>query len=80
MPAVAEAPLAAVRVPEAFLDLAECPRAAVLTTTTKDGYPQTSVVWCDLERGSGKAGDILRINTIAAFAKSRRNSRMRSAP
>ncbi|MBI3752101.1 MAG: pyridoxamine 5'-phosphate oxidase family protein [Chloroflexi bacterium] len=63
------------RVPESFLDLAECPRAAVLTTLTKDGYPQTSVVWCDLERASDDADDLLRINTMAGFAKTRNMAR-----
>jgi PPOX class probable F420-dependent enzyme len=64
---------ASARLPEAFLDLVECPPVAALTTITKDGYPQTSVVWCDLERGPER--DLVRINTMAAFAKARNMAR-----
>ena len=38
---------------------------AALTTIGRDGYPQTSVVWCDLE------GDLVRVNTMVGFAKER---------
>jgi len=55
----------AVAIPAAFRDLAECPRVAALSTIGPDGYPQTSVVWCDLE------GDAVRVNTMAGFAKER---------
>jgi PPOX class probable F420-dependent enzyme len=75
VPVAIEAAPRATRVPDAFVDLAECPPAAVLTTITKDGYPQTSVVWCDLERGPADVGDILRINTMAGFAKTRNMAR-----
>ena len=61
------------RIPEAFVDLVECPPVAALTTITKDGYPQTSVVWCDLERGPDH--DLVRVNTMAAFAKARNMAR-----
>jgi PPOX class probable F420-dependent enzyme len=36
-----------------------------LTTIGADGYPQTSVVWCDLDGGH------LRVNTMRGFAKER---------
>jgi PPOX class probable F420-dependent enzyme len=64
---------ATTRIPEPFVDLVECPPVAALTTITKDGYPQTSVVWCDLERGSER--DLVRVNTMAAFAKARNMAR-----
>jgi Pyridoxamine 5'-phosphate oxidase len=53
-------------------DLAQCPPAAALTTVTRGGYPQTSVVWCDFD------GQCLRVNTMRGFAKEqnmRRNPR-----
>ena len=53
------------RIPAAYRDLVECPPVAALTTIGADGYPQTSVVWCDAE------GDIVRINTMRGFAKER---------
>jgi predicted pyridoxine 5'-phosphate oxidase superfamily flavin-nucleotide-binding protein len=34
-------------IPASHRDLVECPPLAALTTVTKDGYPQTSVVWSD---------------------------------
>jgi hypothetical protein len=37
---------------------------AALTTVTPDGYPQTSVVWCDFD------GVCVRVNTMRGFAKS----------
>jgi PPOX class probable F420-dependent enzyme len=36
-----------------------------LTTLMPDGYPQTSVVWCDFD------GTYLRINTMKGFQKER---------
>lgn len=54
-----------VDIPASHLDLAECPPVAALTTMTLDGYPQTSVVWCDFD------GVCIRINTMRGFAKER---------
>ena len=51
--------------PPSHRDLAECPPVAALSTITASGYPQTSVVWCDVE------GDLLRVNTMGGFAKER---------
>ena len=53
------------RVPASHRDLAECPPVAALTTINPDGYPQTSVVWCDLE------GGFVRVNTMRGFRKER---------
>lgn len=55
----------AARIPLSHLDLAECPRVAALSTVTADGYPQTSVVWCDVD------GECIRVNTMHGFAKER---------
>jgi len=52
-------------IPSAQRDLAECPPVAALTTVMPDGYPQTSVVWCDFD------GECMRINTMRGFAKER---------
>lgn len=38
---------------------------AALTTIGLDGYPQTSVVWCDFD------GECVRVNTMRGFAKER---------
>jgi PPOX class probable F420-dependent enzyme len=38
---------------------------AALTTVMSNGYPQTSVVWCDFD------GRHVRVNTMAGFAKER---------
>ena len=53
------------RIPPSHRDLAECPPVAALTTVTADGYPQTSVVWCDFD------GAYVRVNTMRDFAKAR---------
>lgn len=53
------------QIPESHADLAECPPIAALTTMTADGYPQTSVVWCDFD------GECVRVNTMRGFAKER---------
>lgn len=45
---------AADEIPASHRDLVECPTVAALTTVTVDGYPQTSVVWCDFA-GKGRA-------------------------
>jgi PPOX class probable F420-dependent enzyme len=52
-------------IPVSHRDLAECPPVAALTTVAADGYPQTSVVWCDFD------GEFVRINTMRGFAKER---------
>ena len=52
-------------VPASHSDLVECPPVAALTTIGPDGYPQTSVVWCDLD------GRYVQVNTMASFAKAR---------
>jgi PPOX class probable F420-dependent enzyme len=53
------------RIPPSHLDLVECPPVAALTTVMSNGYPQTSVVWCDFD------GRHVRVNTMAGFAKER---------
>ena len=53
------------QIPASHRDLVECPPVAALTTVGADGYPQTSVVWCDFE------GGYLRVNTMRGFAKER---------
>ncbi|MBO0815485.1 MAG: TIGR03618 family F420-dependent PPOX class oxidoreductase [Actinobacteria bacterium] len=53
------------QIPASHRDLAECPPVAALTTVAPDGYPQTSVVWCDFD------GQCLRVNTMRGFAKER---------
>jgi PPOX class probable F420-dependent enzyme len=52
-------------IPTDHRDLVECPPAAVLTTVMRDGSPQTSVVWCDVD------GEYVRVNTMRGFAKER---------
>ncbi len=52
-------------IPASHLDLVTCPPVAALTTVTPDGYPQTSVVWCDFD------GECVRVNTMRGFAKER---------
>jgi PPOX class probable F420-dependent enzyme len=52
-------------IPASHRDLVECPPVAALTTLMTDGYPQTSVVWCDFD------GTCIRINTMRGFAKER---------
>jgi PPOX class probable F420-dependent enzyme len=53
------------RIPASHRDLVECPPVAALTTIMPDGYPQTSVVWCDFD------GRDVRINTMRGFQKER---------
>jgi len=53
------------KIPASHHDLVECPRVAALTTVMADGYPQTSVVWCDFD------GTFVRVNTMRGFAKER---------
>jgi PPOX class probable F420-dependent enzyme len=52
-------------IPSSHLDLVECPPVAALSTVMPDGYPQTSVVWCDFD------GEFVRINTMRGFQKDR---------
>ena len=52
-------------IPESHRDLVECPPVAALTTVLPDGYPQTSVVWCDFD------GTYVRVNTMRGFQKER---------
>ena len=52
-------------VPASHRDLVECPPVAALSTIGTDGYPQTSVVWCDFD------GECVRVNTMRGFAKER---------
>lgn len=51
------------RIPPDFLDLADCPPIAALTTVMPDGQPQTTAVWCDFD------GDCVRVNTMRGFRK-----------
>ena len=52
-------------IPASHHHLVRCPPVAALTTVTPDGYPQTSVVWCDFD------GVCVRVNTMRGFAKER---------
>jgi PPOX class probable F420-dependent enzyme len=52
-------------IPASHRDLVDCPPVAALSTVGPDGYPQTSVVWCDFD------GECVRINTMRGFAKER---------
>ncbi|HEX6327635.1 MAG TPA: PPOX class F420-dependent oxidoreductase [Jiangellaceae bacterium] len=55
----------AAEIPASHRDLVDCPAVAALTTVSTDGYPHTSVVWCDFD------GEYLRINTMRGFVKDR---------
>ena len=52
-------------IPASHRDLVECPVVATLATVGADGYPHTSVVWCDFD------GECIRINTMCGFVKDR---------
>ena len=52
-------------VPGEFVDLADAPPLAALTTVMPDGQPQTTVVWCDYD------GTLVRVNTMRGFRKER---------
>ncbi len=52
-------------IPASHRDLLDCPPVAALTTVARDGYPQTTVVWCDFD------GECVRVSTIRGFAKER---------
>jgi Pyridoxamine 5'-phosphate oxidase len=56
---------ASAEIPASHRDLVDCPPVAALTTVMADGYPQTSVVWCDFD------GEYVRVNTMRGFAKER---------
>jgi PPOX class probable F420-dependent enzyme len=61
------------KIPASHRDLVECPAVAALTTVSPDGYPHTSVVWCDFDDGC------IRVNTMRGFVKHRnmcRNARV----
>ena len=58
-------------IPASHRDLVECPPVAALTTVMSNGYPQTSVVWCDFD------GESVRVNTMRGFAKERNMRRNR---
>jgi PPOX class probable F420-dependent enzyme len=51
------------RIPASHRDFVECPPVAALSTVMPDGYPQTSVVWCDFD------GTYVRVNTMRGFRK-----------
>lgn len=53
------------QIPASHRDLVQGPPVAALTTVMPNGYPQTSVVWCDFD------GVCLRVNTMRGFAKER---------
>ncbi len=53
------------QIPGSHRDLVDCPPVAALTTVMPDGYPQTSVVWCDFD------GRHVRVNTMRGFQKER---------
>jgi PPOX class probable F420-dependent enzyme len=59
------------KIPDEFLDLVNCPRAAALTTLMPGGQPQTTVVWCDFD------GTYVRVNTMRGF---RKEKNMRADP
>lgn len=52
-----------VKIPEEFLDLLNGPRVAALTTIMPNGYPQTTVVWCNFD------GTCVMVNTMRGFQK-----------
>jgi PPOX class probable F420-dependent enzyme len=54
-----------IEIPASHRDLVDCPVVATLTTVAADGYPHTSVVWCDSD------GECIRINTMRGFVKDR---------
>jgi PPOX class probable F420-dependent enzyme len=56
---------AGAEIPASHQDLMDCPPVAALSTIGRDGYPPTSVVWCDVDGGH------VRVNTMRGFAKER---------
>ena len=62
-----------IEIPPEFIDLADGPPVAALTTVMPDGQPQTTAVWCDYD------GVFVRVNTMHGFRKEknmRRNPRV----
>ena len=53
------------QIPSTHADLVQCPPVCALSTISRHGYPQSSVVWCDVE------GSFVRVNTMRGFAKER---------
>jgi PPOX class probable F420-dependent enzyme len=53
------------QIPASHRDLVDGPPVAALTTVMPDGYPQTSVVWCDFD------GTDVLVNTMRGFQKER---------
>lgn len=54
-----------IKIPPEFIDLANGPPVAALTTVMPDGRPQTTAVWYDY------AGQCVRVNTTAERRKGR---------
>ena len=52
-----------IEIPGSHLDLLNGPRVAALTTIMPDGYPQTTVVWCNFD------GIHVLVNTMRGFRK-----------
>ena len=59
------------KIPESHRDLVNGPRVAALTTIMPDGYPQTTVVWCNFD------GTYILVTTIRGF---RKEKNMRANP
>lgn len=59
------------KIPESYLDLVNGPRVAALTTVMPNGYPQTTVVWCNFD------GTHVMVNTMRGF---RKEKNMRANP
>lgn len=57
--------LAGATIPDSFVDLANGPRVAALTTVSPSGQPETTVVWCNFD------GTDILINTMRGFRKER---------
>jgi hypothetical protein len=61
-------------IPASHRDLVQCPPVAALITVMPDGYPQTSVEWCDVD-GGVRAGQ--RHAWLRKEHNMRRNPRVR---
>ena len=60
-----------IEIPESHRDLLNGPRVAALTTIMPDGFPQTTVVWCNFD------GTHVLVNTMRGF---RKEKNMRANP
>ena len=60
-----------IEIPESHRDLLNGPRVAALTTVMPDGFPQTTVVWCNFD------GTYVLVNTMRGF---RKEKNMRANP